>query len=57
MIIFLKCIIYLIFEIFSNKNEEEIIDCIYGYDLMLKINLNLYQMFERIKILIYIQFF
>lgn len=57
MIMFLKCIIYLIFEIFSNKNEEEIIDCIYGYDLMLKINLNLYQMFERIKILIYIQFF
>lgn len=57
MIIFLKCIIYWIFEIFSNKNEEEIIDCIYGYDLMLKINLNLYQMFERIKILIYIQFF
>lgn len=42
MIISLKCTIYLTFETFSNKNEEEIIDCTYGYDSMLKINLNLH---------------
>lgn len=55
MIISLKCTIYLTFETFSNKNEEEIIDCTYGYDSMLKINLNLHQMPERTKTLIYIQ--